>query len=488
MRTLFPNSFGIDHVVKRPKSQVICLDFQKPENQDLIATWVRDPRCVWVHFGVPCGTCSRARERRMARNNHGPPPLRNKTYPNGLPPHILSPQLLARLRAANRLYLFVQKLILSLPVQTVWTIENPLRSWFWQTIYNKKIANQQPVSFFQFDMCMFGGRRLKRTGIATNCKHLGHFALACDSQHDHAPYTFTDGKFDTASEAEYPLQFCRTLVQGVAEHLQQLHHWGPLNAAKRLKTTQHAAIATGTQPKRAPPLIPEFQAIRQVAGLNTCLSLPVDSKSNLTRCLRFLGSTEITIHTGNKLLRRTTKRGGSSTTTNAKQVDATVSKDMLRQTVTTSMIAPGNDCSDQGVQPATCGFCSGAGLEPILLDTTGEYDELVFGVFWDELQFLEQIAKAGHPQHLFLGVADHVEKALCANAVLTKDEMVIHRCRWLGKYIQIARELKEEEACILASMPESMRRIMRIMRTKRIALLQRMILKKDMRISPWRMT
>jgi hypothetical protein len=110
----------------------------------------------------------------------------------------------------------MQKLILSLPAITVWTIENPLRSWLWQTSYFDAIKQQTSVFFFQFDMCMFGGSRLKRTGIATNCEHLECFAMQCDGLHEHAPYEFRNGQFDTALEAEYPKSFCEALVRGVA--------------------------------------------------------------------------------------------------------------------------------------------------------------------------------------------------------------------------------------------------------------------------------
>ena len=235
IRTLFPDSFGVDHKVKHPKSQVICLDLQKPEVQEMVMQWASDPKCVWLHFGVPCGTASRARERRMSKTHFGPRPMRSKHFPDGLPPHLLNQNSRDRLRAANRLYHFMQKLILSLPSTTVWTIENPLRSWLWQTSYFQAIKEQIHVFFFQFDMCMFGGRRLKRTGIATNCENVQSFAMQCDGLHEHAPYEFRNGQFDTALEAEYPKSFCEALVRGVTEHLQKLHKWGPLDLAQTCK-------------------------------------------------------------------------------------------------------------------------------------------------------------------------------------------------------------------------------------------------------------
>ena len=53
-------------------------------NQQLISSWIQDPRCVYVHWGVPCGTSSRARDIKMSKRSHGPPPLRNKQFPKGV--------------------------------------------------------------------------------------------------------------------------------------------------------------------------------------------------------------------------------------------------------------------------------------------------------------------------------------------------------------------------------------------------------------------
>lgn len=55
---------------------------------------------------------------------------------------------------------------------------------------------------------------------------------------------------------------------------------------------------------------------------------------------------------------------------------------------------------------------------------------------------------------------------------MTPGEIVIHRCRWLGKYMEVARELKSWEQSIKESMPADMRRIMS---SKRLALLERIL-------------
>ena len=49
-------------------------------------------------------------------------------------------------------------------------------------------VNLQPFTLIQFDMCVFGGRILKRAGVATNCEHLQTFSQVCDSNQKHLPF------------------------------------------------------------------------------------------------------------------------------------------------------------------------------------------------------------------------------------------------------------------------------------------------------------
>ena len=121
----------------------------------------------------------------MSKSHHGPPPLRSMQFPDGLPAAQLSPTNLARVRAANRLYRFMKEIILQLPPTTFWTVENPWRSWSRSTSYFKAIEKELSVFFVRFDMCMCGGKRLKKTGLATNCKHLENYEILCDGRHDH---------------------------------------------------------------------------------------------------------------------------------------------------------------------------------------------------------------------------------------------------------------------------------------------------------------
>ena len=110
MKHFFPDSFGVDHKVGKQRVKVICLDLTREDHQELVTQWAMSGQCLWVHFGIPCGTASMARYKRLSKRIHGPPPLRSSRWPDGLP-NITGTNLL-RLRAANRLYAFMSKLII----------------------------------------------------------------------------------------------------------------------------------------------------------------------------------------------------------------------------------------------------------------------------------------------------------------------------------------------------------------------------------------
>ena len=461
-RQVFPSSFGVDHKVSSaPKSKIVQLNLDDYNNQQLVLSWIRDPRCIYVHWGIPCGASSRARDIKMSKRSHGPPPLRNKQFPNGVPAHWLSTKKLARLRAANRLYDFMVLAILDMPESSVWTIENPWRSWLWETLYLKKLLARRKVHFFQFDMCMFGGKRLKRTAIATNSEIIGKYALTCDNKHEHLPYEFRNGSFDTASEAEYPSKFCKILFTAVCDHLSRVHNWPSLKPSK-LKLVQNAAIAVGNQPtKRIPSLVPEFSKVIQVTNVPCDCVLPLSSKRYLTQCVQFSSSatSKTVVHVSAKMLRRTTK-GGDDNTPQLFQP-----QDSLVQPTSSDLVV---SCL------SAAGKCDGScnPLKSVACTNNRISDELAFGVPWEPVEFLQQVAKVGHPQHIFDGLSDEIKFAVDMNAKLPYHELVVLRGKWFAKYVNLSRDLKKENDDILSSMSPSRRRIMSC---KRLALLRRIL-------------
>ena len=201
MKHFFPDSFGVDHKVGKQRVKTVCLDLSVETNQQLVEQWCLSGHCLWVHWGIPCGTASRARFRRLSKKSHGPPPLRSDRWPDGVPS--LSGINLVTVRLSNRLYAFMARLIPKLDANNiVWTVENPWTSLLWKTSYWRRIAKLKPW-YCELHNCMFGGARLKRACIASNCGAVMALAIKCDGQHNHAPWLVKQGVFDTSLEAEY---------------------------------------------------------------------------------------------------------------------------------------------------------------------------------------------------------------------------------------------------------------------------------------------
>ena len=468
MRSLMPSSFGVDHSVIRPKSRVIQLNLLEVCNQKLVQEWALHPNCLWLHFGVPCGTASRAREIRLNQFAHGPPPLRDKRFPDGLPPNRLSAKNLLRVRSANRLYKFMMVLILMLPANKVWTIENPLRSWLWATSYIRAIKRRLRTFFGRFDMCMFGGKRFKKTGILTNCKHVMSFQATCDNRHKHIPFKVRSGKFDTSLEAEYPTRFCKVLTRAVAEHLSTA--FGIKWNFQQLKSSQLAAVAAGKQPKGMPNLIHEFAAVVPVHGVPVDVDFPTSGKQQLKRCFSFVTSNEpIQVHKGAKLLRRTMKGG------NADATEVTLNKsgahsllDLCNNPLLTSF--PGSE--PHHLPSVECNACSSTCDDCLvvrLLDNKPSCD-VVFGIPWDPVEFTNEACDIGHPQNIVLGLLPEVRDAIKVVSETPVDQIVKERGQWFNKYVAAAKDLEAENKDILSCMPIEMRRIMQC---KRLAVMKR---------------
>eukprot|EP00972_Heterocapsa_arctica_P030228 4452749-Heterocapsa_arctica.AAC.1 len=82
------DAFGVDHKGNRhlPEGRVIIIDLATIEGQQQIYALLKPGSdVVFVWFGIPCGTMSRARGIRLPNGAPGPQPLRSEAMPLGLP-------------------------------------------------------------------------------------------------------------------------------------------------------------------------------------------------------------------------------------------------------------------------------------------------------------------------------------------------------------------------------------------------------------------
>ena len=266
--------FPIDHSYNRFRSAaaILVVDLANPDAREFLPKLFQAVGPQWCHMGLPCGTCSRARERPVsselrAAGAPNPRPLRTPDRLFGV--EGLTKYEEARVQAANAVYATAEFLMYHcFLLQIFISLENPERSWLWAIL--TVLVKQRPDEAYQrwffglidvsFDACMHGARYPKATRLKSSPKLFESLAVKCDGSHTHGSWgvrkTHGSWKFDTADEAVYPKLLVQRMVQCVVcqlppELLQRT--WRQF----RLDVLQQ----TGVQHKQHPSLIPEYASI-----------------------------------------------------------------------------------------------------------------------------------------------------------------------------------------------------------------------------------
>ena len=264
--------YSIDHEHNRhqPKVALILQDLTDEYAQQTALDMVDQLNPLSIHLGLPCGTCSRARERQLPvhlRETHSaPPPLRSAEHLMGLPG--LSHANRNKVQAANRLYHFACRLLfLCFTKSVLVSVENPTRSWLWGILalivssYNDLAFTEwfAALSRVDFHACMHGSERNKATRLLASPKLYDELAVQCSNDHPHKPWfvvsTGSKLEFATALEAEYPRLLC-TRMAACLKNIAESRH---LRLGQNLSSSQAARQAWGVQVAESKPLIPEFK-------------------------------------------------------------------------------------------------------------------------------------------------------------------------------------------------------------------------------------
>lgn len=396
----------------------------------------------------------------MSKKRHGPPPLRSSRFPDGLP-HLRG-ILLTRVKKANVLYKFMCDLIFQLEANSItWTVENPWTSFLWETSFWRGVEAVFSPVYCELHNCMFGGEGLKRTCVASNNPAVLQLNVLCDGQHSHKPWTFQQGQFDTAREAEYTQQFAKALALAVFSSLvghNQMEQFSV--SAKKLKRSQFATIGAQTQPQKSlPELVPEFACLIVLRGVPPHIPFPLDSKSSLTTCVDLTAPhcEAVRIPCGSKQLRLTIKKG-ECRQFSWELVNVHSLQDFSRSPSTYS-----------GENAVGCNECD---VEKYVVGTkSDDLDsvERVFGIRWSPQEFLNKASMTQHPFDSFSGVDSFVQEACEVIARENTNDVKIARCKMLGKWIDAAKRLVGKDNEIKAGMSADRKRIMS---SKKLALTQ----------------
>ena len=248
--------------------QVIPFDLSTPQGQAPVWQMVLAGEVDYVHASPPCGTASRAREKRISRKMQkkgaaDPKPLRSVERPEGL--CSLSGVDRLRVSTANRIYNFLAALFtLCNELKIPWSCENPLNSYLWLMRSWVKLLKDHCVFACEYDGCALGGLRKKRSVWYTTLPELRGLCRSCSEAppHQHAswaPYQERGiWKFPSASEAEYPDLLCAVAAKCV------LSHWPSVERGNSPED-EHAKITKSSvniQPRGAHhPVVPEHKSV-----------------------------------------------------------------------------------------------------------------------------------------------------------------------------------------------------------------------------------
>ena len=272
-------AYGVDH--KKCKNRVgpcVVLDLTKGRGQAFVKDSLKSGQVACVPMAPPCGTSSRARERKWSRRLRAlgvpePKPLRSAQFPMGFPWLQGKDKLRVELAAANQCYQFVAEIFqLCYELQIPCFIENPKGSRMWDVPCIRKLFDLPGVQFTWFHSCMHGGGRDKATAILHFTPELSSLSVCCDQQHTHKKWgvskAFGRFRFNTADEAEYPLLLCQRMARCFAQAC--LKRGWPVGVEPRgVPATKSVPagwkVTGGRQPrgKAAPSLLPEdFQVTK----------------------------------------------------------------------------------------------------------------------------------------------------------------------------------------------------------------------------------
>ena len=129
---------SVDHEVDTPFAPVVSLDLSTETGQRILMQILSSKRLVAVHFGLPCGTASKARDRPISQELQrqgvpSPAPLRSAENPLGIPG--ISGLNKLKVEKANELYRFTLEILVSLEGRKVAiSIENPFGSYLWAAL------------------------------------------------------------------------------------------------------------------------------------------------------------------------------------------------------------------------------------------------------------------------------------------------------------------------------------------------------------------
>ena len=421
-------TMAIDHTSARSSSFPICMfDLTDADDVETLGNFIEESAdsILGIWIAPPCGTCSRAREKRLRDLEDAgvktPMPLRSLAQPDQLDG--LSGLDKIKVESANMLYASVYTLAtLACALHIFLAIENPTNSHYWNTSPMQKLCQEQPHHYVTFHNCAHGGDRDKSTSLWVNDDWLDSLAILCDKSHSHKPWTtkMRNGsiRFATAEEAAYPVLLCERIVHCLREKAIQLGASTTDTLAKQAEEPadpQISRVMFGALPRgqRVKPLVAEY-------GHFITVFADPQRPQDVEQLLQ-------TLPKGAKTTSRRVLTWGDFQSAQQQEGEKTI--------LTLSHGQP---------------------VEKVHIGVPSEPD-----------QFIKRAISAGHPRSLETYVDPHVKTMISANFVEQPADLAKKRVNFFKKYLRRATELKGEEDKLRSEMQPHVRQLVG---NKRLAL------------------
>ena len=226
--------FAVGHDFNQHRQHVstISLNLQRESDQKVVLSMLDIAPVAQTHMGLPCGTCSRAREKALPHHLGSlifiAPPLRDADNLLGF--KSLTGSNKAKVDSANILYHFAILVLHKCFIRGIAiSTENPERSWVWGILAKliREHGDKEFKAWFDalervsFHSCTHAGKRNKKTRILATRGLFSKLEAECDNSHEHQPWGIVRHhqglRFDTASEAEYPSLLCKRMATALAD-------------------------------------------------------------------------------------------------------------------------------------------------------------------------------------------------------------------------------------------------------------------------------
>ena len=279
-------TMAVDHSTARSCGFPICVfDLTDPDDLERMVQFIEESAdsILGIWMAPSCGTCSRAREKRLVSLERAgvktPIPLRSLLQPDQLDG--LTGLDKIKVEKANMLYDAVYVLAsLACSLHIFVGIENPTNSHYWSTTPMRKLCDEQRHHYVTFHNCAHGGGRDKSTSLWVNDNWLDSLAILCDKRHSHKPWTtkLTGGgiKFATAEEAAYPILMCERIVHCFRDKALQLGAVALDTMADQAESaTTNSRLVLGALPRghKVKPLVAEFGTTFQFLQTRSALQI-----------------------------------------------------------------------------------------------------------------------------------------------------------------------------------------------------------------------